>query len=368
MHQLFLVFHRWVALTAGTIIFVVAASGSALVFEGAMDRGLHPELWRVSPGSEPISLDTIVARVHAANPKTPVTGLTLAPVPDRAYVAQAGGIQVFIDPFTGVIRGTRTGAEWNATLPRRLHVLHVTLMASKIGSAVVGIATTIALLLVLSGIVIWWRDKIWRVRWSASWKRVNFDLHHALGLFAALILIVITVSGMAIHYSSLNGLMYKLDHTAPPAVPDQSKLLGTATQISVDSLAHLATAALPSARIMFLSFPPNGDQPFVAAMRFPEDRTPAGRSRVFVDRYRGTVLLAVSTRQAQAGTRLANSIRSLHTGDILGRPTEAIWLAAALILAVQGVTGFLMWWNARASRATLARSDRDEARSDGTVP
>lgn len=368
MHRLLLLFHRWVALTAGIVIVAVALSGSAIVFEGAMDRGFHPELWRVTPGRAPISLDTIVARVRAGNPKTPVTGLTLSPAPDRASVAQAGATQVFVDPYTGAVRGTRTSAEWNATLPRRLHVFHVSLMASKIGSAIVGIATTIALLLVLSGTLVWWRDKIWRVKWSASWKRVNFDLHHALGLFAALVLIIITLTGMTIHYSSLNTLMYKLDRTRPPEVPDQSKPLGPATQISVDSLYHLATTALPGARVMFLSLPPKGDQPFVAAMRYPEDRTPGGRSRVFVDRYRGTVLLAVSTRQAEAGTRLANSIRSLHTGDILGKPTEAIWLAAAIILVMQGVTGFLMWWNARASRAALARADRDAARSDGTAP
>jgi uncharacterized iron-regulated membrane protein len=360
MHRLFLLCHRWVALTAGIVILAVALSGSALVFEGAMDRGLHPELWRVLPGSTPISLDTIIERVRAGNPGAPVTGLSLSPVLDRAYVAQAGPMQVFVDPYTGAIRGKRTVAEWNATLPRRLHVFHVTLMASKIGGAIVGIATTVALLLVLSGIVVWWRDKIWRVRWSASWKRVNFDLHHALGLFAALVLIIITLSGMAIHYAFLNKLMYTLDRGTPPENPDQSNRVGAAPQISVDSLYRLATAALPGARVMFLSLPPKANQPFVAAMRFPEDRTPGGRSRVFVDRYRGTVLLAVSTRQAEAGTRLGNSIRSLHTGDILGKPTEVVWLAAAMILAVQGVTGFLMWWNARASRAALARSEQRE--------
>lgn len=154
--------------------------------------------------------------------------------------------------------------------------------------------------------------------------------------------------------------MYTLDRSAPSEIPEQSNPLGAAPQMSVDSLYRVATTALPGARVVFLSLPPKANQPFVLAMRFPEDRTPGGRSRVFVDRYRGTVLLAVSTRQAEAGTRLANSIRSLHTGDILGKPTEVVWLVAAMILAVQGVTGFLMWWNGRASRAALARSEQGE--------
>src|SRR5437016_3972414 len=131
-HRWFLVFHRWVALTTGIVIVAVALSGSAIVFEGAMDRALHPELWRVVPGPAWVSLDTMVARAQADNPRVAVTGLSLSSAPDRATVVQAGAAQVFVDPYTGLVRGKRTAAESNATLPRRLHVLHVTLMGSKI--------------------------------------------------------------------------------------------------------------------------------------------------------------------------------------------------------------------------------------------
>ena len=109
---------------------------------------------------------------------------------------------------------------------------------------------------------------------------------------------------------------------------------------------------------MFLTLPSKPDQPFVAAMRFPEDHTPGGRSRVFVDRFTGVVLSAVSTRRAEPGTRLGNSIRSIHTGDLFGKPTEAIWLAAAIVLASQTITGVAMWWNGRAARAALRRARR----------
>ena len=42
----------------------------------------------------------------------------------------------------------------------------------------------------------WWREKIWRVLLTASWKRINFDLHHALGLFAALAILIMTLTGV----------------------------------------------------------------------------------------------------------------------------------------------------------------------------
>jgi uncharacterized iron-regulated membrane protein len=357
LYAALVVFHRWLALITAILVFVVAVTGATLVFEGAIDRGMHPNLWRVSPGSTRLSIDTLLARARTVVLKGPITGVTIPPAANRAYVFQAGATQIFVDPYTGVVRGTRTIDEWNKTLPRRLHALHVSLMAGKTGGEIVGLITLSSFLLVLTGVIVWWRDKLWRVRWSASWKRIFFDLHHALGVFAAAILIIISASGLFIHYPRLNALMYSLDgQVSTPAPPRQAKSDSAAQQISPDSLYRIATKALPGARVMFLTLPPKRDQPLVAAMRFPEDHTPGGRSRVIVDRFTGSVLSATSTREAPLGTRLGNSIRSIHTGDVFGKPSEAIWLAAAIILATQGITGVAMWWNGRASRAALARA------------
>src|SRR6266704_3101266 len=101
MRMALLVFHRWLALVTGVLILVVAATGSALVFEGAIDRALNPSLWRVTPTGVPLSLDTVAARARAAQPGPPITGLVLSRAPGRAYVAQSGPIEIFVDPFTG---------------------------------------------------------------------------------------------------------------------------------------------------------------------------------------------------------------------------------------------------------------------------
>ena len=55
----------------------------------------------------------------------------------------------------------------------------------------------------IKAIILWWPDKLVRITTTASLKRINFDLHHAFGSVAALILIVITASGLVIHYGPL---------------------------------------------------------------------------------------------------------------------------------------------------------------------
>jgi uncharacterized iron-regulated membrane protein len=354
MRSLLLVVHRYVALVAALVVLVIALTGSALVFEGAIDRALNPQLWRAAPVGPVLPLDTHAAQDAAAARGT-VGVLSLARNPGVAYVAQSGASQVFVNPYTGAVLGTRTIAEWNRTLPRRIHVLHTTLLAGRTGGAVVGAVTVAVLFLVLSGLWLWWPDKLWRVRWSGSWKRVVFDLHHAAGVFAAVVLLAITGSGLVMHYRSLGGLIARLDASPPARAPAIAGHDSTARTIGFDSVRAVAQAALPGAIPMVVEAEPGGAQPDVVLMRFPEDRTPAGRSRVFVDPYTGSVLLAVSTRTAETGTRISNLVRSVHTGDLFGKPTEAIWLLATLVLASQAVTGALMWWNGRRARAAARR-------------
>ena len=326
------------------------------MFEGAIDRGLHPELWRVTPSGSRLSLDTLAARARAAVPGVAVSGFVIGGQPDRAYVAQASVQQVFLNQYTGAVLGTRVRSAFDNSLPRRLHRLHINLMSGRVGSEIIAIATLASFLLVLSGIYLWWSDKLWRVRWSASWKRIAFDLHHALGIGAALVLLVITGSGTIIHYRVLGDMVASIGDTPRAKPPLQRIVSNGGVAVSLDVATEAARAALPEASVSMLSFPPKADQPYVVTLRFPEDRTPGGRSRVYIDRYAGTVLLAESTRIGGAGRKLNAVMRSVHTGDVLGKPTEAIWLLAALILAGQGVSGLLMWWNGRAARAAIART------------
>src|SRR5947199_206357 len=100
------------------------------------------------PSSRSIAARSRTSTSSRARP----SGVTLSPAADRADVVQAGINQIFVDQYTGRVLGHRTVAEWNKTLPRRLHVLHVTLMSGKIGGEIMAIATIVSLVLVLSGI------------------------------------------------------------------------------------------------------------------------------------------------------------------------------------------------------------------------
>jgi len=119
------------------------------------------------------------------------------------------------------------------------------------------------------------------------------------------------------------------------------------TRISVDEAVAIAEHALPGAFTSNVGLPNGPTAVFRILKKFPEDRTPAGRSRVYVDQFSGRALLVENTRTAPLGTRILNLKRSAHTGDIFGAPTQALYFIVSLGIALQAVTGALIWWNGR---------------------
>jgi uncharacterized iron-regulated membrane protein len=72
---------------------------------------------------------------------------------------------------------------------------HTHLGIGEPGEWLVNTATVIASLLVIGGLVLWWRRKILSIDRSKGTWRFLFDLHHSLGIIGATLMLVIALSG-----------------------------------------------------------------------------------------------------------------------------------------------------------------------------
>ena len=109
-----------------------------LVFEGAIDRALHPQLRHVEPAAAPLPIDSVIARVEAKFPGAQIGAVSLAPAPDRAWTMSVGKANAYVNPYTGAVNGTRSRAMEQASFPRRVHVFHVEFFAGRHHLAVFG--------------------------------------------------------------------------------------------------------------------------------------------------------------------------------------------------------------------------------------
>ncbi|HYL64758.1 MAG TPA: PepSY-associated TM helix domain-containing protein [Candidatus Methylomirabilis sp.] len=344
--------HLWAALIAGVFLLLLGVTGSFMVYESEIDHVLNRRLVAVQPTGQPLPLGELFARLEKAHPGYKVTEMVFPRQPDLAYEMyldpgdDAEGSVVTVDQHTGRELGDARTA---STFVNSVHQFHTHLLMDKHRDAaklIVGIASIFLLFLSCSGVTLWWRRKLFRIQWSGSGKRINFDLHNVLGVFCSLFLFCFALTGIALTWDGpVNNLINRLTHSSDmprrprmPAPPDN------ATPLGPDAILAAARAALPGAEVDALSFHPG--QLADLRMRFPENRTPIGRSRVFLDPYTGKAVSVWSTRTAPVGFKISRMwIREIHTGDIFGWPTRLLACVASLALPILAITGTLIWWN-----------------------
>ena len=344
--------HLWTAMIAGALLVLLGVTGAILAFEEPIDHALNPGLFYVHPQGSALPASALLNRVRQDFPGKRATILMFGKAPDLATVATVPGVgSVFLDPYSGRVVGVRKS---NKYFTQTVHQLHIRLLMGDTGSRILGVAGLVLIFLTLSGIYLWWPLKRVSVAGRKSWRRFNFDLHHAAGFYSSVFLFLLSLTGVMIAFGEYTvPAMYSITHSEAPDPETESTPVPNAHPISPDQAIATALATIRGTQLVSL-MPPRGQAgSYRIAVHFPEDRTPGGRSTVYIDQFSGGVLSFQSSRTAPAGTRLVNLNRAIHTGDIGGLPTKIIACLASLAVIVQAFTGVAMWWK-RSSPAKSA--------------
>lgn len=81
-------------------------------------------------------------------------------------------------------------------LSGRVSGLHDSLWMGRPGRLIVLAATAAGVLLLATGLVIWWRQKRLQIRFRSGWRVWFGDLHHALGIVTFLMMLVLAGSAL----------------------------------------------------------------------------------------------------------------------------------------------------------------------------
>jgi len=352
LQRVLLKLHLYIGLFIGVPILMLAVTGCLLVFQGAVDGWFNPHLVKVTQQASRLPLQDLADRVRAAYPNdTPPLEIRIQNGPAQAATSffrrGTSFMVVYIDQYTGAVKGDRVNVATPLTSISRLHTGRV---AGQAGQAAVGIFTIVALAGVLSGLYLWWPRKILGVKWRANWRRVNFDLHNVFGILSSIVLLFVLLAGVSItwHAPIEAFLLRWLDGEQierPPKL--ESTVVEGGRRLTLDEAVRVADEALPGTYTVGVNILPPGKGVYTVLKRFPEDKTGAGRSRVFVDQYSGKVLRVVNSRELPLGTRIMNFSEPVHTGIVLGWPTVVLTFLATAALAGQVVSGLLIWWKPR---------------------
>ena len=347
MHRVLLKVHLCVGLVAALFLMVLGVTGAAMAFENELNRLVNPSLLTVAPSPNHLAWEELRRRVETARPEWRV---------QRVYLPEADNLstyvrlesrtdghtdEIYLDQHTGAILGQKSGGN---QLLWKIHEIHVNLTAGKLGGQFVAASSVALLLLALTGLCVWWPRKVFRFRFGVPPAGMNRDIHRALGFWSSLAMLAFAVTGTNLHIQT-GGTLFDImeDKSVAASHPGHG--------LTADGMIQAATEAVPAARVMRISFWP-GTRPVLVQMRFPEDKTPAGRTSVTLNPKTGEVLKVVSSRTAPwYYTALVEWNREIHTGTIYGAPTKAIAGLFSLLPVVLGGTGIMIWLNKKLAAA-----------------
>lgn len=357
MRKFFLTVHLVLGISAAIFVILLGLTGAVMAFENDYDHWFSPKLWYVKPSGAPMSQQALLDIANQA--VAPLKIGAFATQDGRADLAEDfsarngnGELEVFVNPYTGAILGTRSETPRYFNWINTIHQLHLRLVKVRIGKTDVGkiiveIAGIEVLLLIPTGFILWWRRKRGAVNWKAPWRLWNWDLHNVIGIYAGIFLLLAAVTGFFISFEQP---MYWMTSSKPPERPRMIRSTPPAAPqpaLNLDDVLKTASDAIPGARPSQVLLPANATGSYVVFMRVPGETSPAVHSNVLIDQYTGKVLRADDFRKGSQGYRAIRFNRSLHNGDVLGTPTHIVMAASSALMAVLAVTGPLIWWGKR---------------------
>ena len=344
--------HMWLGLIAGLYVLVVSVSGAALVFRIDMQRAMHPDLFTPTGGplAEPAA---VMESVRRAFPDGRVSGVD-APTTVRptylAYVVRGDSfLTILVDPASTRVLGELP----EDSLVRAVQELHFDLLGGRSGRVANGIGAAALLLLCLTGLVIWWPGLAnWprglTLDFSRSWRRINWDLHSAVGFWAAALVALWAVTGVYFAFPSqfraaVNALSPvtvtrapSSDAAAPrPAVPPTWR-----------ALIERARATVPAHHVARVVVAGNERDAFLVMFSdtAPTPAAGANLQSVYLDQFSGAVLDGPPAQRRSAGDVVMAWMAPLHVGNFGGTGVRVAWLVLGLAPALLFMTGFTMWW------------------------
>lgn len=396
LYRAFWRWHFYAGLIALPFLAWLAVTGGLYLFKPEIERLVYKD-WITLPSARealPASRLIVFAERQTGGQVTQVE------VPASAAKSWRMRVQVgdqartaFVDPGSGEVLGSTKAGGVMKTV-RDLHSLVIT---GTIGNALIEIAAGWAIVLVVTGLVLWWprgASKALALRGSPRQRRFWRDLHASTGVLAGGIILFLAVTGMpwSVFWGAQvqrlvaeNGLgrpkapgpqPWEIgkpgggshDHGATTARREalpwalQAATLPHAsgsTDIGIDRATEIARSAGVGAPLT-VSLPVEQGQPYSFARVVA--RSEDARA-IYVEPSSGRILQDASYAQFGKGAQLIEWGIATHQGQQYGSANRWIMLTGCVALLLLCISAPVLWWKRRGQgRLATPPLPKDSAR------
>jgi uncharacterized iron-regulated membrane protein len=350
--------HRYIGLAVGLIAIAIGLTGSLLVFHKEINEfQIHQQIGIIVPQGKQLPIEEVLNNVQAAYAKQPDVSVQRVVFPDKPNdpfevalkTKESDWLPIYVNPYTGKILGDSFKPDIVQNFFKIVYELHYALLAGDIGYAIVGIIGLLVSLLSITGIILWpgWRKLIagFKIKWNASPKRVNFDIHKVAGIVAAMFLFFTFFTGFCWNLGSIaRPLIYAATLSQiPPEDPISKPIPGRSPLKFSDELLQKADAALPGFKTVYVALPSEMDGTSFIVRKKSSPEKEYWDSSVFIDSYNGEILRVDNGLNDSLGAKVENAFIPLHYGTFWGLLSRLLYVFVGFSPLILSIAGFRMY-------------------------
>jgi len=353
--------HRWLGFISGLVVFIVSITGCIFCFQDEIQDAMYSYRTVENHGKPYVQPSELIAAVKKDFPKASPDFIYYygaeRPAGVLANLGKEGYEYVFLNPYTAKITYHEKPQTNFFIIVEYIHLY--LLLPPAIGKWVVGVAVIIFVIIMITGIILWWpkrksdRKRSFTIKWGGRWRRVNYDLHNVLGFYATSIALILAISGLAIAFEPVSKAIYNManigrnvkDEVTEPK-SDSLKRSGVAAQPVVNTAFAYARQQAPKAE-MFLIHNDPALSGAIGVGAYPKSMHYAYATGFEFDKYNGKLLKSYIFEKKSPGLKLTEMNYDIHVGQILGLTGKIIAFLASLICASLPITGFIIWLGKR---------------------
>lgn len=372
--------HLWLGLTSGLVVFIISITGCLYAFQEEIGNATEPFRF-------------VEARQVAMLPPSKLKDIARQALPgkhihavlygDAGKAAQAIFYQfdpeyyylVYLNPYTGEVLRVKDMERdfFHLVLDGHFYLW----LPPAIGKPVVATTTLIFVLMLISGIVLWWpknktaaKQRFW-FKWKEGmqWKRKNYDLHNVLGFYSSWVVIILALTGLIWGFEWFNNSVYRLaggtkSTLFQEAISARKPALALTNQApAIDRIWQRMRAENPTAKTLEVHVP-DTDSSAISVNINTEAGTYWKTDYRYFDQYTLKELTVGHVygrfNDAQFADKLIRMNYDIHVGAIGGLAGKILACCVSLIAASLPVTGFLIWRGRRRKKRSPPKLKRSQ--------
>ena len=374
--------HLWLGLSVGLLVFIISITGAIYAFQEEITHAFRKEaIYNSETNIENkktlsiVALEKIVATY--TNEKYPIHWVNIANNKNINYIFYYYETNpnawnyfdeyiiyksVYVNPFSGAIEGVYDEKNSFFNIIKFIHWSF--LLKGEWGTYVVGIPTLIFVIMLITGILLWWpknkkarKQRFW-FQWKnlKNWRRKNYDLHSILGFYASFIALIAATTGLFYAFYFVQALLYFTFSGGETTYPNFDHYKTTAPIESrnahtLDKVASKVEECYPDAYGYSIDLGhehlddhehPNFSV-FIKQLSYSYHKNHS----IIFDENSGEMLHNYSHDDKNFGEKVVAANYDIHVGAILGIWGKILAFIGSLLCASLPITGFLVWWGRR---------------------